>query len=253
MRVTILGSGTSVPASGRFPAGVLVEAAGTALLVDAGPGTLRHLPDAGVGLERIGAVLLTHYHTDHTADLAALLFALRNPRYRGRPRLRVLGAAGLRGFVGHLTAAWPWLDPRGEYELSLEEIAPGSFDVGPFRVVAFSIRHTIQSLAYRFEADSAAAAISGDADVCDGLVDVARGADLFVCECSFPDAQRVEGHLTPKLAGEAAAKAGVKTLCLTHFYPECEGTDLAAQARATFGGKIVLAEDLMRFELGWGA
>ena len=92
MRVTILGSGTAIPARGRFPAGVLVEAADWSMLVDAGPGTLRRLADVGIGLERIAAVLLTHYHTDHTADLAALLFGLRNPRYRGRAALRVLGA-----------------------------------------------------------------------------------------------------------------------------------------------------------------
>ncbi len=251
MRVTILGSGTALPTRGRFPAGVLVKADGFALLVDAGPGTLRRLPELDLGLERIGAVLLTHYHTDHTADLAALLFALRNPRYRGRPPLRVLGGAGLREFVAHLTRAWPWLDPRGEYELSLEELAPGAFGVGPLRAAAFPIRHTIQSLAYRLEdRRGASVAVSGVAVACDGLVEVARGADLFVCECSFPDALRVDGHLTPRLAAEAAAAAGAGALCLTHFYPECAGVDLLAQARAAYRGRIVLAEDLMRFDLG---
>jgi len=250
LEVTILGSGTAIPSSQRFPAGVLVRGGGETLLIDVGPGTLRRLPDAGVGLEQITTVLLTHYHTDHTADLASLLFGLRNPRFFGRPPLRVLGAAGLRALVGHLTAAWPWLDPKDSYELRLEEIGPGPFELEGLRGTAVAILHTAQSLAYRLEDDAGrSVAVSGDADVCDGLAEVARGVDLFVCDSAFPDEHRTAGHLTPSLAGEAAAAAGVTTLCLTHFYPECEGHDLQAQARTAFDGEIVLAHDLARFEL----
>ena len=250
LELTILGSGTAIPNAERFPSGVLVRGGGETILVDVGPGTLRRLPEAGVGLEQISTVLLTHYHTDHTADLASLLFGLRNPRYRGREPLRIFGAPGLRDLVGHLTAAWPWLDPKGGYDLQITEIGPGSFELDGLRVTAVEILHTAQSLAYRIEDDAGRSlAISGDADVCDGLATVARGVDLFVCEASFPDDQRVAGHLTPGLAAAAAAEAGAATLCLTHFYPECEGQDLEAQARAAFAGRIVLAHDLAHFEL----
>lgn len=249
MNVTILGSGTAIPDAERFPAGALVEGAGQKVLVDIGPGTLRRLAATGTGLEEISAVLLTHYHTDHTADLAALLFALRNPSYRGREPLRVRAAAGLHTFLANLTAAWPWLQPLGDYELDVEEIVPGPLSLGDLRVTAVPIQHTPASLAYRFECDGAAAAFSGDADVCEGLVEAARNADLFVCDSAFPEAHRTAGHLTPRLAAEHAQRAGVKKLCLTHFYPECEGNDLEAEARAAFEGEIVLARDLARFEL----
>jgi ribonuclease BN (tRNA processing enzyme) len=92
MLVTILGSGTAVPVPDRFPAGYLVQAGGQQLLVDCGPGILRRLAQAGVGLEAIDAVFLTHYHTDHCADLGPLLFALRSPRYAGRKPLQVFAA-----------------------------------------------------------------------------------------------------------------------------------------------------------------
>jgi len=250
MRLTILGSGTAVPVADRFPAGVLVQSGGTTVLVDCGPGTSRRLPAAGVGLEQLDAVLLTHYHTDHSADLTAILFGLRNPRYRGRPPLRIFGAPGLRAFHRHLCDAWPWLDPKGGYDLELTEVDPGAFTVGSLAIVAVPIQHTAQSLAYRLtDAEGRSAAISGDADVCPGLVEVARDVDLFVCEASFPDDGRIEGHLTPRLAAEAATAAGARHLCLTHFYPECEGTDLAAQARAAYSGRITLATDLAAFEL----
>ncbi len=249
MQVTVLGSGTAVPVPDRFPAGYSVVAADQHLLVDLGPGVLRRFAQTGAQLEALTAVLLTHYHTDHCADLAALLFALRNPRYAGRAPLRLFGAPGLRELVARLCGAWPWLEPRG-YELQIGEITPGGHRLGGLEVTAVPILHTDASLAYRITAPGGAcAAFSGDADVCPGLVEVARGVDLFVCDSAFPDEAYTQGHLTPRLAAEAAAAAGVRTLCLTHFYPECDGVDLLAQARARFAGEIVLAEDLLRFAL----
>lgn len=248
MRVTILGSGTAVPVADRFPAGALVRAGATTVLVDLGPGVLRRLAQTGVGIETVDAVLLTHYHTDHCADLAALLFALRSPRYAGRKPLTIFGAPGLLELHAALVTAWPWLVARG-YELTLTQVTQPRLQVGELEVSVVPIAHTAASLGYRFTAGGRVAAFSGDADECEGLVEVARDADLFVCDCSFPDALRQPGHLTPGLAGAFAERAGCRTLCLTHFYPECDGHDLAGQARARFRGEIVLAKDLQEFDL----
>ncbi|HEX5051655.1 MAG TPA: MBL fold metallo-hydrolase [Planctomycetota bacterium] len=248
MLLTILGSGTAIPVPDRFPAGYLLEFAASTVMVDCGPGTLRRLAAAGVGLERLDAVLLTHYHTDHCADLAALLFALRSPHFAGRAPMRLFGAPGLQRLVARLTDAWPWLAPRG-YELQLTEVLPGSFALGDAEVLAVPIRHTAQSLGYRIETAAGRVAFSGDADTCDELVTLARDADVFVCDAATPDGQKLEGHLTPGLAAEHARRAGVRQLVLTHFYPECEGHDLRAMARASFDGDLVLAEDLMRLRI----
>ncbi|MGE3171452.1 MAG: MBL fold metallo-hydrolase [Planctomycetota bacterium] len=254
LRVTVLGSGTAVPVPDRFPAGYLVRSATTTLLVDCGPGTLRRLAQAGVGLEDVDAVFLTHYHTDHCADVGPLLFALRNPRYRGRKPLHLLAAPGLERFLQTLATVWPWTQPR-DYELRVRELPPGdvttrAFRFGDLDVQALPIRHTAQSLGYRFTAaGGASAAFSGDADECDELVELARDADLLVCDAAFPDEGRQEGHLTPGLAGDHAQRAGARTLLLTHFYPECDGVDVIAQARARFGGAIEAAADLWSRDL----
>lgn len=252
LSVTVLGSGTAVPEPERFPAGYLVRGGGETVLIDCGPGVLRRLAQAGVSPREVSAVFLTHFHTDHCADVAALLFALRNPSFAGRAPLRLFAADGLAAWLAHLTAAWPWLQPRGgDYELRTHEIAPGSHPVGGLRVDAFPVNHTAQSLAYRVQVDGgrAVATFSGDADEGAGLIDAARGADLFICDAAFPDAAYQPGHLTPGRAGRIAAAAEVKILCLTHFYPECRGVDLRAQTRAEFAGEVVLAQDLLRFEL----
>jgi ribonuclease BN (tRNA processing enzyme) len=245
MQLTILGSGTAIPVADRFPAGYLVEFGDSKALVDCGPGTLRRLAQAGVTLEQLDAVLFTHYHTDHCADLAALLFALRSPRYAGRRPVRLLGAPGLQRLVDKLTEAWPWLAPR-DYTLEVTEILPGQHQLDDARIDAVPIRHTAQSLGYRFTTTAGSIAFSGDADTCEELVDLARGVDVFVCEAATPDGQKIDGHLTPSLTADYAERAGARHLVMTHFYPECEGHDLAAQAAARFAGKITLASDLLR-------
>lgn len=245
MQVTILGSGTAIPESDRFPAGYLVVAGGLRLMVDCGPGTLRRLAAAGQDIADLDAVLLTHYHTDHCADLAALLFALHGPNYAGRGPLRVFGAPGLERLVATLTSAWPWLTPRG-YELVLRELLPGDLALAADLMLrAVPIRHTAQSFGYRLTSSTGSAAFSGDADECDELVELARDVDLFVCDAATPDGQKLDGHLTPGLAGRYAARAGARTLVLTHFYPPCRGHDLRAMAAATFAGEVVVAEDLL--------
>lgn len=249
MHLTILGSGTAVPVPDRFPAGYFVRAAGLGVMVDCGPGSLRRLAQAGHDLDAVDAVLLTHFHTDHCADLGPLLFALRNPRYSGRRPLQVWAAPGLERFVRGLADIWPWTLPKG-YELRLREIGPGAHRLGDLCIDALPIRHTAQSLGYRLHDGRGSIAFSGDADECEELVELARDVDLFVCDAAFPDGGRVEGHLTPGLAGAIAARAGVKALVPTHFYPECDGHDLAAQAAATFPGRVILAEDLMQLQAG---
>lgn len=248
MEVTVLGSGTAIPVPDRFPAGYLLQHEGTHLLVDCGPGTLRRLAQAGASLHELDAVFLTHYHTDHCADLAALLFALRSPTFAGRKPLHLFGAPGLKRLLGLLAEAWPWTLPR-DYELRVTEVTPSTTSFGSLDVHALPIRHTAQSLGYRFVAQStgASAAFSGDADECDELVELARGADLFVCDAAFPEDRRTEGHLTPMLAGAHAERAKARTLLLTHFYPECDGVDVIGAAQQTFQGRVLAAADLQRY------
>jgi ribonuclease BN (tRNA processing enzyme) len=71
----------------------------------------------------------------------------------------------------------------------------------------------------------------------------------MICESAFPDDQKVDGHLTPSLAGRIAQAAAVKRLVLTHFYPVCETADIENQCRSTYSGSIVLAQDLMTLTL----
>ena len=78
---------------------------------------------------------------------------------------------------------------------------------------------------------------------------LARDAGLLIVECSFPDERKVEGHLTPLLAGRAAREAGCGKVVLTHLYPPCDSHDVVGAVKREFSGEVVLAEDLMKIVL----
>jgi len=73
--------------------------------------------------------------------------------------------------------------------------------------------------------------------------------DILVLECSFPDGKKVEGHLTPSLAGRIALESHCKKLLLTHFYPICDQSDILGQCSQVYPGEIILGEDLMRIAI----
>ncbi|MBT3807681.1 MAG: hypothetical protein HOG03_24300 [Desulfobacula sp.] len=108
------------------------------------------------------------------------------------------------------------------------------------------VYHKPESLAYRLTDKAGFSVVySGDTDFCEPLIDLSRKTDILICESAFPDGKKVSGHLTPSIAGEIAAKARVRKLVLTHFYPVCDDFDIKAQCRNTFTGPLVLAEDLL--------
>ena len=68
----------------------------------------------------------------------------------------------------------------------------------------------------------------------------------MILECSLPDDRKVEGHLTPSLAGQVARESECKRLLLTHFYPPCDDHDIVKIVKGQYAGEVMLAEDLMK-------
>ena len=256
--VTILGSGTCVPSLVRSSASMLVATDHERILVDIGCGTIHRLLAAGQPIHQITHLVLTHFHPDHTGDLAGFLFANKYPDHRQRRRpLTLMGGPGFNRFFKALEGAWGNWVHLGEDRLKLLELSgQGAAVFGEtFRLDSAPVAHNPESLAYRITArdDGRCVVYSGDTDACESLETFACGADLFVCESALPDALKVAGHLTPSLAGRIATRAGVRRLVLTHLYPSCETVDLAAECRRAWSGPLTIAQDLMRIDLASGA
>lgn len=254
MKIVILGSGTAIPLKDRGSPSLAVFLGDNPILFDMGPGTLGKLARLGIGPEKIEAIYLTHFHPDHTSDLIHFLFACRNPGIlKRRPPFSVYGPKGLERFINALQSAYPgWLEfpdrtMRVE-ELSGHEKTWHNHD--HYRIRTAPANHTPQSLAYRLEDDTGkAVVVSGDTAYSESVIELAKGAHILVLEAALPDHQPMDGHLTPSQAGRMASLAKVKRLVLTHFYPECLRTDIAAQCRNTWPGELTLGEDLLRIRV----
>ena len=254
MKITILGSGTAIPMKDRGSPSLAAFVDDRPVLFDMGPGTLRQLARLGISHVKIRDICLTHFHPDHTADLIHFLFATHNPTgLQKRSPFTVYGPAGLSGFIRTLQRAYPkWLNIPEEI-MRIQELGTNGndeWDHGSFRIKTASSNHTPDSLAYRIEdREGKRVVFSGDTGFCDDIIQLAKGAELLIIEAAFPDGHAVEGHLTPSLAGRMAHLAKVKRLVLTHFYPECLKTDIAAQCRKTWDGELTLGEDLLQIRV----
>ncbi len=256
--VTILGSGTAVPWRGRSSPGLVVRAeSGTAaaqILVDPSAGSTQRMVQRGYRLEDLTHVLFSHYHLDHTGDLAPLLFALKSPRFHDLGEsgpLELCGPRGLKQLHSSLERVYgPWIQHGDRVRIRELDAPHGFFTMGPLEVSSFLVEHTDNSVAYRFESRGGPiVAYSGDTDHCDGIVDAARGADALILECAFPEGRKHAGHLIPSEAGRIAAAANPRQVILTHLYPECHGQDMLGPFREQFSGDVSIAEDGLTLHL----
>lgn len=247
---TVLGAGTILPRAGYGSAGhALRYANGPITLFDCGPGTVRALGPAGIGIGDVERVLVSHFHPDHWLDLLALAFARRNPSLVDLPALEIVGPRGLAEILergANLVGSKSWL--RFE-RTTVVEIDPASCGEplvrGPARFTWVATGHTPEGVAWRadFEDCSSSVAYTGDTGENPRVADLARGVSLFVCECSFPDAEAMELHLTPSSAGRMAARAECQRLLLTHFYPSVDPEAARAGAARVYPGPIEVSRD----------
>jgi len=254
LSVTILGSGTCVPSLKRSSCSVLMRTNDRSLLFDSGAGTMRRLLEAGVEIFDVSFIFYSHFHPDHTGELAPFLFSNKYPD-GSRRKIPLTLAAG-KGFIeffenlklvyGH----WIELDSRLFNIVEFDSTHRDEHRFDDFKVETLPVEHNPESIAYRIiGADGRSVVYSGDTDFSDNLVTLSKNADVLICESALPDGLKVKGHLTPSLAGEIAKRANVRKLVLTHFYPECDRVDVEKECRKTYSGPLVLAEDLMSIDI----
>jgi len=249
--ILLLGTGTCVPSLQRSAPSVAVTVAGETILFDMGWGTLRRLLEARVEQDRIRYVFLTHSHPDHTSDLLPLLFSGRNRP--DSPRLgdiHVCGPAHLgRVFDSLLDIYGSWLESPA-YDIEFHDLERETIATQRWAVRASPTRHSIPSLAYRMDTEDGKSVVySGDTDYSPELIDLARGADVLISECSFPEGERQPGHLDPSLAAGMAEQAGCARLVLVHLYPACDKVDIASQCAKYYGGEVIVGSDLLRIRI----
>jgi ribonuclease BN (tRNA processing enzyme) len=277
-RIVLLGTGGGprVTAKGRAKPATLIVTNSIPYVIDCGDGVALQLVRAGVALDRLRYVFITHHHSDHNLDYGNLIYdawaaGLRTPldaygpppiaamteswfqlnRFDIETRIADEGRVDLRRLV---TA----------HEFARDGQVMRNEDV---RVTAARVRHPPikEAYAYRFDCPDRAVVISGDTAYSPELVALAKGADVLVCEAmhlagleallkKVPNAATLREHLlashvATEEVGRIAAEAGVKTLVMSHLVP---GDDPSITdemwmegVRKHYQGTVVVGRDLL--------
>jgi ribonuclease BN (tRNA processing enzyme) len=254
MELILLGTGTGIPLYNRASPSLALMVEDCFSVFDLGPGTLRQMARIGLHHERVEHIFLTHFHPDHSADLVHFLFATKYPAILAhRAPFQIIGPVGIRIFLEKIQEAYhPWLnvpfhllhvdelDDRREDQKSLKH----------FHIISRPTLHAAQSLAYRIISPEGKQVVyAGDTAFCEDVILLAEDCDLLILECSFPEGQETEGHLTPVQAGQMARLSRAKKLLLLHFYPEVLKTDIAEQCRSHYDGELIIGQDLLHLHL----
>jgi|ERR1043166_77769 ribonuclease BN (tRNA processing enzyme) len=254
MRLTVLGSGTALPHPRRASSAHWLDAPGGSLLLDISGPALHRMAEEGCDWANLDAVWVSHFHLDHCGGLAPFLFGTKHaPQTRARRKpLTVYGPRGTEKLLRRFDEAGDYKLFKQPFPLEVREVAPrAGFEVfESLRAETFSTPHTAESLALRLtESGGASLVYTSDTGYTDSLASFARGADLFLMECSFFRSKPVETHLELEDAMKLARLSGARRVVLSHLYPEWDGVDIAAEARKLWEGETIEARDGLRLEI----
>ena len=223
----------------------MIEIGGEPLIFDIGAGVLHRLSCSLQDFTKIEHLFISHFHVDHVSDLAALAQSLWLMGYN--KTLKVYGPK-------HVNEAYKGLFMIFPYLMNKISVAPlvinSDFKVQTenWTVSAVPVEHgDIEAYGFSIEAEGKRIVYSGDTAPSAAIIKAAKGADLLIHECSLPDHMKdmAPNHTTPGDLGKLAAQAEVKTLVMTHLYPELidDLSEALSSIRTSFSGKIIVPRD----------
>lgn len=272
LALQILGSGGPIADDGRASTAYVVWVDGESkLLIDAGGGAFLRFGEAGADFEELEHIAISHFHTDHSADLVTLL---KTGYFSDRKRQLSISGPGAGGpfpalpeFLestigsdGAYAYLSGYLDGSGGLVL-LQPVTldPGSREVmpvlgdtkSPMQVEAIGVPHGIvPAIAYRVRIGESVIVFAGDQNGNDeAFIDFARDADVLVMHMVVPENISGAGrslHAPPSRIGEIAEAANARLLVLSHFMARSL-RDFDANieiVRDRYRGKTVAADDL---------
>ncbi|RHW43143.1 MBL fold metallo-hydrolase [Neobacillus notoginsengisoli] len=244
MKLTVIGYWGGYPKKNGASTGYLLEHDGYKLLIDCGSGVLAKLQNV-VQPEELDAVILSHYHPDHVADIGVLYHArLIQGFLKGKlPVLPIYGHGEDEGEFKKLTHDGVTNGFAYEPNVPLQ--------IGPFDITFLKTVHPVPCYAMRFEAGGKSLVYTADTAFNEEFIPFSKNAEVLLAECNFYADQSGQGagHMTSTEAGKLAKRAEVGQLILTHLPHYGDIHQLVEEASQEFSGQINLAEEFMSIEL----
>lgn len=243
MKLTILGNYGTFPAACGACSGYLVRNGSANVLIDCGNGVMSRVQNY-CRIEDIDAIVLTHLHLDHMADIFVFKYAMETKIHKGQAIAR----------KKILLPATPGEMVRELYENDLFEMINITedlkVDIGGMRFSFSGMPHLIESYAVTVMQGDKKLVYSGDMGRNEKIRKTVQGADLFLCESTLledGDECRLDHHFSAGLAGRIAAECDVKKLLLTHFWFEEDKRKYLEEARKYFHNTY-LAEEFSTYD-----
>ena len=243
-KITILGSSNAVAKKDQQNTHLLFETTKRKILVDCGNHPAASLGRAGVEINEVTDLVLTHFHADHVGTLPLLIMDMWLEK-RTSP-LTIYGLPVTLEKAQKLLDLFDWQKWANMYPVNFvvandqaESLLIGDETI---KLKAVPVVHLIPTIGIRAELASGARIVySCDTEPCEGVEQLMRGADVLLQEAAGPG----KGHTSPQQAAEMAARGGVKRLVLIHYEARVGKDQILAQAQSVFNGKVELAEDGM--------
>jgi len=248
LQLTILGSSAAYPRAGGACSGYLVAEGKTKLLLDCGTGVMSNLQKVAA-LKDVNHIVISHPHADHCFDLIPYRYALIRPSNKALHPHLYLPPGGKEALL-KVVSAFNNSPTFFSAYFRVEEYNPeAGLKLGSLSIEFASVKHYIASYAMAI-CGSKRLVYSADSGLCDELTELAKGADLFLCEATRGNPGDAEwGHLEGGEVGALARKAKVKRLMLTHFWPDHNYSKNIREAEASFGKTVEVAEELRSYVL----
>ncbi|MGR3763458.1 MBL fold metallo-hydrolase [Rossellomorea sp. NS-SX7] len=240
MKLTIIGHWGGYPKAGEASTGYLLEHDGFTLLVDCGSGVLSHLQKY-IDPTELDAVLISHYHPDHIADIGVLQHALLIQYFLGKSK-------GTLPAYGHNEDAHGFRSLTYKQFMEAHEYNENSkLTIGPFSVTFVKTKHPVPCYGMRIEADGKSIFYTADSAFKHSFVTFGQDADLLLCECNFYGGMDASGagHMTSLDAGRLAHESGAKKLILTHLPHFGDLEQLVSESKTIYKGEVQLAKQGM--------
>ncbi|MFD3447283.1 MBL fold metallo-hydrolase [Microbacteriaceae bacterium 4G12] len=236
MKVTVVGFWGGYPEVGEATSGYLLEHEGFRLLIDCGSGVLAQM-QRYIQAHELDAVLVSHYHHDHIADIGVLQYARLIHHFNE-------GALPELPIYGHVLDLDKFTDlTHAPYTKGVAYDPDQTLQIGPFSISFMKTAHPVVCFAMRVTAGDKTVVYTADSSYLPQFIPFANEADLFICECNMYADQNGSsaGHMNSIEAGTIAQEAKVGELLLTHLPHSGNRNDLVEQAKTVYKGRITLA------------
>lgn len=242
MKLTVIGYWGGYPAPNGASSLYIVEKDDVTLALDFGSGALLKL-QMYMSVTTLDAVLLSHYHADHVADIGVLQHALLVSSY-------ITGKKDKLPIYGHGEDELQYSLLHSDYTEGIKYEPNEKLQIGPFTIQFLKTKHSVPCYGMKITDGKSTMVYTADTAYQESWIDFAKGTDVLLADCNFYADQDGEasGHMTSKEVALIAREAEVKHLILSHLPQYGDHQQLIDEAKDVFSGSIELAYEGLKWE-----